>query len=174
MAALRLTQAGYDVQGLFMTNWEDDEQAYCTSAQDYQDARAVCDLLSIPLHRINFAGDYRERVFSYFLKEYAAGRTPNPDVLCNREIKFGACFDYARRLGADLVATGHYASTDGDGALLRAVDEAKDQTYFLLGVGAATLRQTLFPIGDLEKQEVPVPGIPGALSARPAWRHRGR
>jgi len=154
VAALRLTQAGYDVQGLFMTNWEDDDEAYCTSAQDYQDARAVCDMLSIPLHQINFAADYRERVFSYFLKEYAAGRTPNPDVLCNREIKFGACFDYARRLGAGLVATGHYASTDGNGALLRAVDEAKDQTYFLLGVGAATLRRTLFPIGDLEKQGV--------------------
>lgn len=154
VAALRLTEAGYDVHGLFMTNWEDDDEAYCTSAQDLQDARAVCDMLSIPLHRVNFASDYRARVFSYFLKEYEAGRTPNPDVLCNREIKFGACFDYARRLGADLVATGHYACTDGDGALLRAVDEAKDQTYFLLGVSAETLRQTLFPIGDLEKHEV--------------------
>lgn len=154
VAALRLTEAGYDVQGLFMTNWEDDEEAYCTSAQDFQDASAVCDMLSIPLHRINFAADYRERVFGYFLREYEAGRTPNPDVLCNREIKFGACFDYARRLGADLVATGHYARTDGRGALLRAVDEGKDQTYFLLGVSAPTLRQTLFPVGALRKQDV--------------------
>ncbi|MGB5621975.1 MAG: tRNA 2-thiouridine(34) synthase MnmA [Gammaproteobacteria bacterium] len=154
VAALRLAEAGYDVHGLFMTNWEDDDEAYCTSARDLQDARAVCELLSIPLHRVNFSTDYRQRVFAHFLREYEAGRTPNPDVLCNREIKFGACFDYARRLGADLVATGHYACTDGNGTLLRPVDEAKDQTYFLLGVSAETLRQTLFPIGDLEKQDV--------------------
>ncbi|MGB5209193.1 MAG: tRNA 2-thiouridine(34) synthase MnmA [Gammaproteobacteria bacterium] len=154
VAALRLIEAGHEVHGLFMTNWEEDEEAYCTAAQDYQDARAVCELLSIPLHRVNFSADYRERVFSYFLREYRAGRTPNPDVLCNREIKFGACFEYARRLGAVRVATGHYARTEGDGRLLLAADEAKDQTYFLLGITAATLRDTLFPIGDLHKQEV--------------------
>ncbi len=154
VAALRLLEAGHEVHGLFMTNWEEDEQAYCTAAQDFQDARAVCELLSIPLHRVNFAADYRQRVFRYFLHEYRAGRTPNPDVLCNREIKFGACFDYARRLGASKVATGHYARTDQHGRLLRAADEAKDQTYFLLGIDAQTLRDTLFPIGDLQKQEV--------------------
>ncbi len=154
VAALRLVEQGLDVHGLFMTNWEEDEEAYCTAAQDLQDARAVCDILSIPLHRVNFSADYREHVFSYFLAEYRAGRTPNPDVLCNREIKFGACFHYARRLGADLVATGHYACTDGSGVLLRAADEGKDQTYFLLGVDAQTLRHTRFPIGDLEKQAV--------------------
>jgi len=154
VAALRLLEAGHDVHGLFMTNWEEDEEAYCTAAQDFQDAREVCGLLSIPLHRVNFAADYRKRVFGYFLREYRAGRTPNPDVLCNREIKFGACFEYARRLGATKVATGHYARTDSDGRLLRAADEAKDQTYFLLGVDAATLRDTLFPIGDMQKQDV--------------------
>jgi tRNA-specific 2-thiouridylase len=154
VAALRLVEAGLDVHGLFMTNWEEDEEAYCTAARDLQDARAVCDLLSIPLHRVNFSADYRERVFSYFLAEYRAGRTPNPDVLCNREIKFGACFHYALRLGADTVATGHYACTDGSGALLRAADESKDQTYFLLGVEAETLRRTRFPIGEMEKREV--------------------
>jgi len=154
VAALRLVEKGLDVHGLFMTNWEEDEEGYCTAARDLQDARAVCDMLSIPLHRVNFSADYRERVFSHFLAEYRAGRTPNPDVLCNREIKFGACFDYARRLGADRVATGHYACTDGSGVLLRAADEAKDQTYFLLGVDAETLRHTFFPIGDLEKREV--------------------
>src|SRR3954463_7056787 len=109
VAAWRLLQEGYEVQGLFMSNWDEDEDGYCTAAQDFQDARAVCEQIGMPLHRVSFAGEYRERVFAYFLEEYRAGRTPNPDVLCNREIKFGVCFDYARRLGAEWVATGHYA-----------------------------------------------------------------
>src|SRR5215467_14550829 len=108
VAALLLLRAGWDVQGLFMSNWEEDEDGYCTSAQDYQDARQVCEQLGIPLHKVSFAPQYRDRVFEHFLAEYRCGRTPNPDVLCNREIKFGVCFDYARRLGADWVATGHY------------------------------------------------------------------
>src|SRR5471032_1461249 len=108
VAALLLQQAGFTVQGLFMSNWED-EDAYCTAAEDFQDARRTCETLNIPLHRVSFAAEYRERVFAHFLREYAAGRTPNPDVLCNREIKFGLCLDYATRLGAQLFATGHYA-----------------------------------------------------------------
>ena len=107
-----LLQQGYDVQGLFMSNWDEDEDGYCTAAEDFQDARSVCEQLGVPLHKVSFAGEYRERVFAYFLEEYRAGRTPNPDVLCNREIKFGVCFDYARRLGAEWVATGHYARVE--------------------------------------------------------------
>ncbi len=154
VAALLLKRQGYDVHGLYMFNWDEDEEGYCNSAQDFQDARAVADMLDIPLHRVNFAGEYRQRVFDHFLREYEAGRTPNPDVLCNREIKFGVCFDYAQRLGAQRVATGHYARTRGDGRLLMARDAAKDQTYFLHAVNAARLRDTLFPVGDLTKQEV--------------------
>ena len=108
VAALLLRRAGHEVQGLFMANWEEDD-SYCTIAEDYQDARAVCRELDIPLHRVNFAAEYRQRVFDYFLQEYQAGRTPNPDVLCNREIKFGVCLGHARRLGAERLATGHYA-----------------------------------------------------------------
>ena len=108
VAAALLQRQGYDVQGLFMSNWDEDD-AYCTIAADFQDARRVCDSLNIPLHRISFAAQYRERVFSYFLSEYRAGRTPNPDVLCNRDIKFGVCLNYMQRLGASMIATGHYA-----------------------------------------------------------------
>jgi len=156
VAAHLLQQQGYDVQGLFMSNWDEDESGYCTAAQDYQDARAVCAQLGIALHKVSFAGEYRERVFQYFLDEYRAGRTPNPDVLCNREIKFGVCFDYARRLGAQWVATGHYARvTHGDRAsLLKGVDPAKDQSYFLHAMPSAALAHTLFPIGDLQKDQV--------------------
>lgn len=154
VAALLLKQRGYQVHGLFMSNWEEDEEGYCNAARDLQDARAVAARLGIPLHRVNFAREYRDRVFRYFLSEYEAGRTPNPDVLCNREIKFGVFQRYARRLGARSVATGHYARTDGAGRLLRARDDNKDQTYFLQSVTAAALRQTLFPLGDLEKQAV--------------------
>ncbi|MGB6353598.1 MAG: tRNA 2-thiouridine(34) synthase MnmA, partial [Steroidobacteraceae bacterium] len=157
VAALLLRDAGYAVQGLFMSNWEDDEDAYCTTASDYQDARRVCETLGIPLHRASFAAQYRERVFELFLGEYSAGRTPNPDVLCNREIKFGVCLDYMHRLGASWIATGHYArlrQTPAGSQLLRAADAAKDQSYFLHGVAAAALRRTLFPIGDLRKGEV--------------------
>ena len=159
VAAHLLQQQGYDVQGLFMSNWDEDEDGYCTAAEDYQDARHVCEQLQIPLHKVSFAGEYRERVFSYFLDEYRHGRTPNPDVLCNREIKFGVCYDYARRLGAEWVATGHYARVKRDAAqthakLLRGLDPNKDQSYFLHAMPGDALARTLFPIGDLEKSEV--------------------
>jgi tRNA-uridine 2-sulfurtransferase len=156
VAALLLRDAGYTVQGLFMSNWEDEDD-YCTSATDFQDARRVCETLGIVLHRASFAAQYRERVFEHFLREYAAGRTPNPDVLCNREIKFGVCLDYMQRLGGSWIATGHYAQlrqSDAGPQLLRAADPAKDQSYFLHGVPAAALAKTLFPIGGLRKAEV--------------------
>jgi tRNA-uridine 2-sulfurtransferase len=156
VAALLLQDAGFAVQGLFMSNW-DDEDAYCTAAEDFQDARRVCETLNIPLHRVSFATEYRERVFAHFLREYAAGRTPNPDVLCNREIKFGVCLDYMHRLGASWIATGHYAQLRRTGAevqLTKAVDSAKDQSYFLHQVAPAALAKTLFPIGHLRKDEV--------------------
>jgi tRNA-specific 2-thiouridylase len=156
VAALLLQRGGYAVQGLFMSNWEDDD-AYCTTAEDFQDARRVCETLGIVLHRVSFAAQYRERVFQVFLREYAAGRTPNPDVLCNREIKFGVCLDYMHRLGASWIATGHYARlrrTPQGTQLLKATDEAKDQSYFLHGVAAEALGKTLFPIGALRKPEV--------------------
>jgi tRNA-specific 2-thiouridylase len=156
VAAWKLLQEGYEVQGLFMSNWDEDEDGYCTAAQDYQDARRVCEQLGIELHKVSFAGEYRERVFKYFLEEYRAGRTPNPDVLCNREIKFGVCFDYARRLGADYVATGHYARVVHEPTvrLLKGVDEQKDQSYFLHAMPAASLAHTFFPIGEMRKDEV--------------------
>ena len=157
VAALLLQQQGYDVQGLFMSNWDDDEDAYCTTAEDYQDARRVAEHLGIPLHKVSFAREYRDRVFAYFLDEYRAGRTPNPDVLCNREIKFGVFFEYARRLGADLVATGHYARVKhdvGGARLFKGADASKDQSYFLHAAPAAALAHTLFPLGDLEKHQV--------------------
>lgn len=157
VAALLLKREGYDVQGLFMVNWEEDEEAYCTAAADFQDARAVCEELDIPLHRVNFAREYRQQVFDYFLSEYQAGRTPNPDVLCNREIKFGVFKDYAERLGGRCIATGHYAQvarTDGLWTLLRAEDRAKDQTYFLAAVDQAGLSDTIFPLGKMQKSEV--------------------
>jgi tRNA-specific 2-thiouridylase len=155
VAAWRLLQEGYEVQGLFMSNWDEDEDGYCTAAADFQDARTVCDQLGITLHKVSFAGEYRQRVFDYFLAEYRAGRTPNPDVLCNREIKFGVCFEYARRLGADWVATGHYARVaHGPARLLKGVDQNKDQSYFLHAMPSTALERTLFPIGALPKTEV--------------------
>jgi len=157
VAALLLQRAGFAVQGLFMSNWEDDDDQYCTTAADFQDARRVCEILDIALHRVSFAAQYRERVFELFLREYAAGRTPNPDVLCNREIKFGVCLDYMHRLGAARIATGHYARlqhTAEGPQLLKAADTAKDQSYFLHGVAASALAQTLFPLGELRKAEV--------------------
>jgi len=154
VSALLLLQAGYEVHGLFMHNWAEDEEGYCQSAEDYQDARAVAELLGVPLHRVSFAREYRDRVFDRFLEDYARGVTPNPDVLCNREIKFGSFLGYARRLGARHIATGHYARTDGEGRLLRAADEDKDQTYFLHAVGREALAATLFPVGGLRKSEV--------------------
>ena len=156
VAAAVLLQQGFEVQGIFMSNWAEDEDGYCTAAADYQDARRVADLLGITLHRIDFSRQYRERVFRHFLEEYAAGRTPNPDVLCNREIKFGVCFDYARRLGADRFATGHYARLESDSRtrLLKASDAAKDQSYFLHAVPRSALERTLFPLGALGKTQV--------------------
>jgi tRNA-specific 2-thiouridylase len=156
VAALLLCREGWDVHGLYMSNWDEDD-AYCTSAQDFQDARAVCRELGIPLHRVSFAPEYRERVFSFFLQEHKAGRTPNPDVLCNREIKFGVCLQHARRLGADWFATGHYArrGTDEHGAtLLKGADPGKDQSYFLHAIERDQLARALFPIGALDKARV--------------------
>lgn len=156
VAAWQLIEQGYRVEGLFMSNWEEDEDGYCTAAEDYQDARQVCSRLDITLHKVSFAEQYRDQVFAHFLAEYRAGRTPNPDVLCNRDIKFGVCFDYAKRLGADLIATGHYARVEHtpQPRLLRAVDNAKDQSYFLHAISATALAKTLFPIGELHKDEV--------------------
>ena len=156
VAALLLREAGADVHALHMTNWED-EDGYCSAAEDLQDARAVCEQLGIPLHHVNFARQYRDRVFQYFLDEYAAGRTPNPDVLCNREIKFGVFRQHAKRLGGDLLATGHYARTmmvDGQTRLLKGLDPNKDQSYFLNAVTEEALAETVFPLGELAKGEV--------------------
>ncbi len=156
VAAILLKDAGATVHALHMTNWDDDD-GYCTAAADLQDARAVCERLDIPLHHVNFAREYRERVFEHFLGEYRRGRTPNPDVLCNREIKFGEFRRHAARLGGELLATGHYARTatiDGEPALLKAVDAGKDQSYFLHAVAADALAQTVFPLGDLRKTDV--------------------
>jgi len=156
VAAILLREAGASVHALHMTNWEDDD-GYCTAAEDLQDARRICEQLDIPLHHVNFAAQYRDRVFEYFLDEYRAGRTPNPDVLCNREIKFGVFRDYARRLGGELLATGHYARTalvDGQPALFKGVDPNKDQSYFLHAVSAEALSESVFPLGDLTKPEV--------------------
>jgi tRNA-specific 2-thiouridylase len=156
VSALLLKRAGYEVHGLYMSNWEDDD-SYCTGAQDFQDARAVAVELGIPLHRVSFADQYRARVFEYFLTEYRAGRTPNPDVLCNREIKFGICLDYATRLGAQRFATGHYARLDHSGehpVLLKARDPDKDQSYFLHAVERQHFARVLFPLGELIKSEV--------------------
>ncbi len=156
VAGLLLKDEGYDVHALHMTNWEDDD-GYCTAAEDLQDARKVCEQLDIPLHHANFARQYRDQVFEYFLDEYKKGRTPNPDVLCNREIKFGVFRDYAKRLGGELLATGHYARSgmvDGHGALFKGRDLNKDQSYFLHAVSAEALAETVFPLGELQKGEV--------------------
>jgi tRNA-uridine 2-sulfurtransferase len=158
VAALLLKEQGHDVQGLFMSNWDDEDDSYCTAAQDFQDARAVARELSIPLHRVSFAKQYRERVFEYFLREQRAGRTPNPDVLCNREIKFGVALEYVRRLGGSHFATGHYArlvtNAAGETELHKARDGAKDQSYFLHAVATEHLARSLMPLGELEKGAV--------------------
>ena len=156
VAAWLLQRQGYAVQGLFMSNWDEDDR-YCTIAEDFQDARRICKCLDIPLHRHSFVAEYREHVFAYFLREYRAGRTPNPDVLCNREIKFGVCLDHMLRLGADCIATGHYARVlhdDGNARLLKAVDANKDQSYFLHAITPQALARSLFPLGELHKSEV--------------------
>jgi tRNA-specific 2-thiouridylase len=156
VAALLLKQEGADVHALHMTNWES-EDGYCTAADELQDAQGVCEQLDIPLRHVNFAKQYRDRVFEYFLDEYRSGRTPNPDVLCNREIKFGVFRDYAKRMGGDWLATGHYARTSivgGDPLLFKAADKSKDQSYFLHAVRAEALGETIFPLGDMQKAAV--------------------
>lgn len=157
VAALLLVRAGLEVQGLFMHNWEEDDSGYCTSAQDFQDARRVAADLGFPLHRVDLSREYRERVFAHFIAEYRAGRTPNPDVLCNREIKFGDCLRHALRLGAAQLATGHYARliAAADGPELHlAADEEKDQTYFLHAVERERFARVRLPLGDLHKDQV--------------------
>lgn len=157
VTALTLVEAGYQVEGLFMFNWSEDEAGRCQAADDFDDAAAVCAALDIPLHRADFSREYKSRVFQYFLDSYAAGRTPNPDVLCNREIKFDAFLHHAERLGADWIATGHYARLDHQGSetrLLRGVDPSKDQSYFLSAVPMAALSRTLFPLGEDAKTDV--------------------
>lgn len=157
VAALLLQRDGHELEGLHMTNWSEDEDGYCTAADDWQAARAVGEALGIPVHRVSFAAEYRERVFAEFLSGYAAGRTPNPDILCNREVKFGACLEYVDRLGGACLATGHYARIDAgpDGLrLMRAVDPAKDQSYFLQQMPVSALRRALFPLGNLPKSAV--------------------
>ncbi len=158
VAAWLLKQQGFEVVGLFMKNWEDDDtDEYCTSRADLVDAAAVADVIGIDLEAVNFAAEYRERVFAHFLREYEAGRTPNPDVLCNSEIKFRAFLDHARALGADHIATGHYARIRRDGArvaLLKGVDGTKDQSYFLHRLTQEQLAPALFPLGDLAKRDV--------------------
>lgn len=158
VAAALLKEQGYEVIGLFMHNWEeDDDDDTCTAVTDYEDVKRVCNKLGIPYYTVNFAKEYLDRVFSNFLEEYSKGRTPNPDVLCNREIKFGPFLDYARSLGADYIATGHYAKVErsnGVTRLLKAADTNKDQTYFLNQLNQDQLSQVLFPLGDMQKPAV--------------------
>ena len=156
VSAFILQQQGYQVEGLFMKNWEeDDDTDYCTAAADLADAQAVCDKLGIKLHKINFAAEYWDNVFEHFLNEYKAGRTPNPDILCNKEIKFKAFLEYAAEdLGANYIATGHYVrrrGTDDNAQLLRGLDANKDQSYFLYTLSTKQVGQSLFPVGDIEK-----------------------
>ena len=158
VSALLLLEQGYEVEGLFMKNWdEDDGTEYCTAKEDLADAQAVCDKLGIKLHTANFAAEYWDNVFEHFLAEYRAGRTPNPDILCNREIKFKVFLDYAKMLGAEKIATGHYVrrgERDGRARLLKGLDPNKDQSYFLHAVPEAAIARTLFPVGELEKPAV--------------------
>ena len=163
VSAWLLKEQGYEVIGLFMKNWEDDDDSeYCSTRQDWIDAVSVADVLGVDIEAVNFASEYKDRVFAEFLREYQAGRTPNPDVLCNAEIKFKAFLDHALLLGADMIATGHYARvrevTSGPNAgqvqLLKAVDTSKDQSYFLHRLNQAQLAKTLFPLGEIRKTEV--------------------
>lgn len=157
VAALLLKERGWDVQGLFMSNWDEEDDSYCTAAQDYQDARAVAAELGIALHRVSFAAEYRARVFAHFLNEQRAGRTGNPDILCNREIKFGAAVRYAQRLGASCFATGHYARLVRGAAgveLHKARDLSKDQSYFLHAVARSQLARAWMPLGEMDKGAV--------------------
>ena len=155
VSALLLKEQGYDVDGVFMKNWEEqDENGTCTAETDWQDVREVCDLMDIPCYSVNFSKEYWDRVFSYFLKEYRAGRTPNPDVLCNREIKFRAFLDFAMSLGAERMATGHFVRRDEEGHLLRGADSNKDQSYFLYMLHREQLQKSIFPVGGLTKAQV--------------------
>ncbi|MCK5918804.1 MAG: tRNA 2-thiouridine(34) synthase MnmA [Cocleimonas sp.] len=159
VAALLLLQQGYQVEGLFMKNWEeDDTEEYCTATTDLADAQSVSDQLGIKLHTVNFSTEYWDRVFEYFLEEYRSGRTPNPDILCNKEIKFKAFLDYAVDIGADYIATGHYARIDHSHSdnvrMLKGCDNNKDQSYFLYTLGQQQLSKSLFPVGELEKPVV--------------------
>nr|WP_276207721.1 tRNA 2-thiouridine(34) synthase MnmA [Paludifilum halophilum] len=158
VAALLLKEQGYDVVGLFMKNWDDtDAWGNCTATEDFEDVRRVCDHLGIPYYSVNFEEEYRDKVFQYFLDEYRRGRTPNPDVMCNKEIKFGEFLNKALQLGADVIATGHYArvdASDGGYHLLRGADPNKDQTYFLYTLGQEQLSKAIFPVGHLNKKEL--------------------
>ena len=159
VSAYLLQKQGYQVEGLFMKNWEeDDTDEYCAAAQDLEDAQAICDKLGIKLHTINFATEYWDNVFEYFLEEYKAGRTPNPDIMCNKEIKFKAFLEFAcEDLAADFIATGHYVQREYRGnawKMIRGLDNNKDQSYFLYTLNEAQLAQTLFPVGHIEKPEV--------------------
>ena len=158
VSAYLLKQQGYEVIGIFMKNWEDDDDSeYCSSNVDFVDAAAVADVIGIEIEHVNFAAEYKDRVFAEFLREYQAGRTPNPDILCNAEIKFKAFLDHAMRLGAEKIATGHYARVrerTGRFELLKGLDPSKDQSYFLHRLNQAQLSKTLFPVGELHKTEV--------------------
>ncbi|WP_096156877.1 MULTISPECIES: tRNA 2-thiouridine(34) synthase MnmA [Bacillus] len=158
VAALLLKEQGYEVIGIFMKNWDDtDENGVCTATEDYNDVIRVCNQIGIPYYAVNFEKQYWDKVFQYFLDEYKAGRTPNPDVMCNKEIKFKAFLEHAMELGADYLATGHYAQVefrDGEYKMLRGLDENKDQTYFLNQLGQEQLSKVMFPIGNIEKKRV--------------------
>ena len=158
VAALLLKEQGYDVIGIFMKNWDDtDENGVCTATEDYNDVIEVCNQIGIPYYAVNFEKQYWDKVFTYFLDEYRAGRTPNPDVMCNKEIKFKAFLEHAIALGADYVATGHYARVaymEGEYKMLRGVDDNKDQTYFLNQLSQEQLSKTMFPLGELKKPQI--------------------
>lgn len=156
VAAYLLKKQGYNVIGLFMINWDESDE-FCTALDDYEDVKRVCKTLDIPYYSVNYAKEYYERVFQYFLDEYKKGRTPNPDVLCNKEIKFGPFLEFAKKLGADYIATGHYAkkfTKDGKSYLAKAKDLSKDQSYFLNNLSQNQLKDVLFPLEDIEKTEV--------------------
>ena len=154
VSAFILKKKGYEVHGLFMKNWDDDDGTpYCSIKEDFMDAAFVADQLEIPLFEVNFAKEYKEKVFSYFLEELKKGRTPNPDILCNKEIKFKKFYDYALSKGYDYIATGHYAKTNED-KLYKAMDTNKDQTYFLHAIDKEVLKRTLFPVGSMDKEQV--------------------
>lgn len=154
VAAYLLKKAGHQVEAIFMKNWEEENNEFCTSAMDHADAAAVCEILKIPFTSINFSDQYWQQVFIHFLQEYKLGRTPNPDILCNKEIKFKAFLDYAKTRGADYIATGHYVRTNSKSQLLKGSDAQKDQSYFLYALNESQLQTSLFPLGDYSKKDV--------------------